>query len=206
MTLLLNLKTEKRKCMTLSSKLRRDITLLIKNSLELTSSIGFGHSLKKRVVMMRTQDLWRPRKITSSSSLKSLRIKLFKLKNNGSKTRLILLRNKTLTWGKPQCVKSLEPRSLSLSKRNWELTPRFNLTRKRLGNLKLQRITLILKWISWMTCSTRTLIFKRNSRMITLTLRMSSNKSWRSLKINQLDSRTALLLSRNQRLISWLRL
>jgi len=42
MTLLPSLKTEKRKFMTLSSKLRKDIMLLIKNSLELINSIEFG--------------------------------------------------------------------------------------------------------------------------------------------------------------------
>jgi len=75
MTLSLNLKIEKRKCMTLNSKLRRDIMSLIRSSLESTSSIGFGPSSRKREVMMKTQVLWRPRKITLSSSLKNLKTK-----------------------------------------------------------------------------------------------------------------------------------
>jgi len=136
---------------------------------------------------MKTQDQWRPKRIISSSLLKNLKIKLFKLKNNGSQTRLISLRNKILIWERPPCVKSLEPRNLSLSKKNWGLTLRFSLMKKRSDNLKLQKIILTLKWTSSMTYFIRTLISKRSLRMITSTSRMNLNRSWRSLRISLLD-------------------
>ena len=130
----------------------------------------------------------------------------FKYKSNGSATKLIWSRDKILICHFLQIVRSLELKSQSLNRKNWDLTIRFKDMRKKSDSLRLPRRILISKWTSWMISFTRILISKRNWRMITSTLKMNSSKSWRNWKTRASGLRTISPTSRSRKPMSWLKL
>lgn len=150
---------------------------------------------------MKIQDLWKLRKTISLSKSRSLRTKLFKFKNNGSQIRLSSLQNRQIIWVYLPTVRSSEHKNPFSSKRNLDLIHRFKATKKKLDSLRLPRKTLILKWINWMIYTIRTPICNKNWKMITSILKMSLNKSLRSLKMKVSDLRIIFQILRNKKLI-----
>jgi hypothetical protein len=150
--------------------------------------------------LMRTQGQWRPRRTIFSSRPRSWRMKSLLFKSSGFRIKLTWLRDRLTIWLSQLTVRSSEPKSLSSSKRRWDLITRSKVTKKKSDSWKLPKRISTSKWTSLMISSTKTQISKKNWKMTISILRMNSSKNWRNLKMNLSDLRTISQTWRSRRL------
>ena len=144
----------------LRTALNKDTLKFSRSSFVLTDSTDNVLTYLEPKTAKRTRDhLKTNAKVSRSRSRKSTRRSL-RYKKNGSRIKLNLLlsksRKETLIVTTTTCLL----KNQFLIRKSWDLTTKLNPTTRGSEILKLLLKTRRLRWTSWMTCSTATLILK----------------------------------------------